>query len=110
MITNHYEYPDAFYEISDYDKYKRELKWVYIKQNDSSFIRGRMTHIRAGNIFKLVNKDHNLEGPIYRALDDAIYDKKSNEVYVNATLLDDYNKEINHIEYRFDKPINNLCR
>ena len=90
------EFPKDKLIISDYDRYHRELMECYIRQNDSSYKRGRLCLIKAGNVFKLIDKDKNLdEYENYRAISDAIYSKKSDEVYVKAVLWSDYKKEMN---------------
>ena len=93
MIIERCSIPDNFFEVSDYDRYKRELKHVYVKQNDSSYIRERMCHLKAGNVFKLIEKGKDLNEKIYRAISDAIYDKKSDEVFIEAVLMEDYIEE-----------------
>ena len=105
------EFPKDKLIISDYDRYHRELMECYIRQNDSSYKRGRLCLIKAGNVFKLIDKDKNLdEYENYRAISDAIYSKKSDEVYVKAVLWSDYKKEMNDKRYEFKEPNDDPCR
>lgn len=105
------EFPKDKQVISDYDRYHRELMECYIRQNDSSYKRGRLYMIKAGNVFKLIDKDGSLdEYENYRAIEDAQYDKKSDDVYVKAVLWDDYKKEINDSSYVFEEPKDDPCR
>ena len=105
------EFPKDKLVISDYDRYHRELMECYIKQNNSSYIRGRLCFIKAGNVFKLIPKDKNLDNyEDFRALEDAIYDKKSDEVYVKAVFWSDYKKELAYEEYKFVEPKDDPCR
>ena len=110
MYTKNYEFPKDKYTISGYDRYHRELMECYIRQDDSSYIRGRLCMIKAGNVFKVIPMNKNLDDyENYRAIEDAIYDKKSDEVYVKAILWDDYKKETSDKGYIFIEPKDDIC-
>ena len=104
--------PDKFYEINDYDHYNRTLVKVYLRQIDDTWIRGRLANIKAGNIFKIVDisKDSSTDAVIYRAINGAKYDVKEDRVIVEATTLDDYEKEINLDTYTYDSLSGDPCR
>lgn len=111
MFMKKSEFPKDKYTVSGYDRYHRELMECYIRQVDSSYIKGRLCMIKAGNVFKLIPKDNNLDDyENYRAIEDAMYDKKSDEVYVKAVLWDDYKKEVADKGYEFIEPKDEICR
>ena len=111
MYMKNSEFPKDKLVVSGYDRYHRELMECYIRQNDSSYKRGRLCLVKAGNVFKLIDKDFSLDTyENYRALEDAMYDKKSDEVYVRAILWDDYKKELAEEEYKFIEPKDDPCR
>lgn len=106
--------PNEFLEIDNYDHFNRLLVGVYIRQEDHTFIRGRLAHIRSGNVFKMVNpiegEDDNTISTLYRAYKDAMYDNKQHQVIIHCTTLEDYEKETNLKEYEFEPPDDDPCR
>ena len=111
MFMKNSEFPKDKLVASAYDRYHRELMECYIRQVDSSYCKGRLCMVKAGNVFKLIDKGKSLDDyENYRAVEDAVYDKKSDEVYVKAVLWDDYKKEIEDKGYEFKEPTDDPCR
>lgn len=105
--------PKRFYEINDYDHFNRLLVGVYLRQSDMSWIRGRLALVKAGNVFKTVNALYGTEhtdGTLYRAISDAMYDKKDDQVIVECTTLEEYEEEVSLQDYTFTEPNYDPCR
>ena len=119
MIKEHYDNltistPKKFIEKCEYDKHNRLLMGVYILTKDNKWIRGRLALIKNGYLFKLVNtykgEGANTDATVYRAYKDAMYNSKDDSMIVYATTLEDYNKDVNLEEYKFEPPEDDPCR
>ena len=112
--------PKEFLEIDDYDRSNRLLRKIYIRQPDDAYgneqyKRGRMANIKKGNVFAIV--DPLIKEPIdfsncikYRALTDAYFSRKQNQVVIKATTLDDYLEEQSVKNRVFEEPDYDPCR
>lgn len=100
--------PKKFYEIDQYDHFNRLLVEVYLRKSDRTWVKGRLAFVRSGCVFKTIS--NGIESELYRAISDAMYDKKEDEVVVECTTLQEYYEETELTEYEFTKPEYDPCR
>lgn len=112
--------PKEFLEVDDYDRSNRLLRKIYIRQPDDAYgneqyKRGRMANVKRGNVFAIV--DPLIKEPIdfskitkYRAIEDAYFSKKQNQVVIKVTTLEDYLEEQSVKSGVFEVPDYDPCR
>ena len=103
---------DRFREKANKDHYNKKLMLTFILQSDAkTYKRGRLANVKAGNVFYFQDNDTLESTEKYRALTDAVYNKKDDSISIFVTTLDDYYTEVEYQDNETYIPTNSmLCR